>query len=180
MVKRLRRRPLTAESGVRFPMGVPKTSPLWACFSFYHGELHTLCAQLRCTNPRTLGWRSTMQVNLFVSLLRSLCSLRFPWGYQKTCTFVWVFLFPRGALCVDTHATLLHEPQNTGLTLIYASKLARFTIPSLCSLRFPMGVPKNKSYTGLFFYTLGNCTLCVRNWFCLKNCLTIEFALQKC
>ena len=34
--------------------------------------------------PEHLGWRSTYASKLAVSLLRSLCSLRFPfWGYQK-------------------------------------------------------------------------------------------------
>ena len=36
MVKRLRRRPLTAESGVRFPMGVPIKA---SCGFFYFGDV---------------------------------------------------------------------------------------------------------------------------------------------
>ena len=44
-------------------------------------------------------------------------------------------------------ATLLLEPQNTGLTLHYVSKLIRFAIS-----RFPMGVPKKTSPLGLVFF----------------------------
>ena len=91
MVKRLRRRPLTAESGVRFPMGVPeKDKSFMACFFIYlclnllhMGNCALSRTQRCCTNPRTLGWRSTIQTSLLVSLLRSLRSLRFPMGYQK-------------------------------------------------------------------------------------------------
>ena len=45
-------------------------------------------------------------------------------------------------------ATLLPEPQNTGLTLHYVSRLTRFAIS-----RFPMGYQKNKSF-GLVFLSV--------------------------
>ena len=57
MVKRLRRRPLTAESGVRFPMGVPKkTSPLGLVFFIRCLQRHVInacvvCNCNRCVSP---------------------------------------------------------------------------------------------------------------------------------
>ena len=104
MVKRLRRRPLTAESGVRFPMGVPKTCTISCRFllitsSFLlihpHVSLHTPCAQLRCPNPRTLGWRFTMWANSLVSLFHDS-----PWGYQKKTSPVGLVFFIR---CLQRH-----------------------------------------------------------------------------
>ena len=67
MVKRLRRRPLTAESGVRFPMGVPKkTSPLGLVFFIRCLQRHVInacvvCNCNRCVSPllhRTLRVRN--------------------------------------------------------------------------------------------------------------------------
>ena len=54
--------------------------------------------------------------------------------------------------CLIAHfvcATSLPEPQNTGLTLHYVSKLTRFAIS-----RFPMGVPKKQVLRGLFFLSV--------------------------
>ena len=63
------------------------------------------------------------------------------------------FILTYSPPCLIAHcvcATLLPEPQNTGLTLHYVSKLTRFAIS-----RFPMGVPKNnKSFGACFFYPL--------------------------
>ena len=42
-----------------------------------------------------------------------------------------------------THATLLHEPQKSGLAFRYMSKLTRSTITLTSFSTIPMGVPKN-------------------------------------
>ena len=61
-------------------------------------------------------------------------------------------------------ATLLPEPQNTGLTLHYVSKLTRFAIS-----RFPMGYQKNKSFGTCFFirclqrHVINACVVCNSN-----------------
>ena len=67
-----------------------KTSHLWLVFFIYlylnllhMGNCALSRTQRCCTNPRTLGWRFTLQASLLVSLLRSLCSLRFPMGVPK-------------------------------------------------------------------------------------------------
>ena len=60
------------------------------------------------------------------------------------------FIYPPWLIAHSVCATSLPEPQNTGLTLHYVSKLTRFAIS-----RFPMGVPKkNKSFGACFFYPL--------------------------
>ena len=51
--------------------GTKKTSPSRACFSFSHGELHTLCAQPCCTNPRTLKTHNVITLcKLFIFIFR--------------------------------------------------------------------------------------------------------------
>ncbi len=50
MVKRLRRRPLTAESGVRVPLGVPIKSPN-GLFSFHKGTYKLRLFDCRQSNP---------------------------------------------------------------------------------------------------------------------------------
>ena len=54
------------------------------------------------------------------------------------------FIYPPWLIAHSVCATSLPEPQNTGLTLHYVSKLTRFAIS-----RFPMGVPKKTSPLGL-------------------------------
>ena len=136
-----------------------------------HGELHTLCAWLCHTNPRTLGWRSTIQTSLLVSLLRSLRSLRFPMGVpEKDKSFMACFFYlfilkslAHGELCVITHATMLHEPQNTGLAFHSASKLARFTITLTLFSTIPHGGTK-KSCTivwDFYLFLLASSTRCL-------------------
>ena len=56
MVKRSRRRPLTAESRVRFPMGVPKKALALASTFFYPHREYAMkplfhCSTLRVANP---------------------------------------------------------------------------------------------------------------------------------
>ena len=100
MVKRLRRRPLTAESGVRFPMGVPKkTSPLGLVFFIRCLQRHVInacvvCNCNRCVSPMAY---CTLRVRNFVARTpehwadASLCEQTHsfslfhdsPWGYQK-------------------------------------------------------------------------------------------------
>ena len=59
-----------------------------------------------------------------------------------------------GELCVITHATMLHEPQNTGLAFRYMSKLTRYTITLTMFTTIPMGVPKNPTrLCGIFTYS---------------------------
>ena len=115
MVKRLRRRPLTAESGVRFPMGVPKKQVL-------HGL---------------------------------------------------VFLFSWG-IALFVCATLLHEPQNTGVAFRYMSELTRYTITFTMFSTIPIGVPKKTSpLWACFLFLMGELhTLCA--WLCHTNPRTLK------
>ena len=66
MVKRLRRRPLTAETGVRFPMGLPHTKgvPLRCAFC--------VCRPMVESNPkqRNALWRCVAWVRAFTTLWR--------------------------------------------------------------------------------------------------------------
>ena len=59
------------------------------------------------------------------------------------------YLFTPWLIAHRVCATSLPEPQNTGLTLHYVSKLTRFSIS-----RFPMGVPKKQVLWGLFFLSV--------------------------
>ena len=111
MVKRLRRRPLTAESGVRFPMGVP----------------------------------------------------------QKQVQLGLVSILPRWGIAHSVCATVLHEPQNTGVAFRLVCKHTHYTITFTSFSTIPiLGVPKKHS-TWVFFHfsfficPMGNGTLCVRN-----------------
>jgi hypothetical protein len=75
---------------------------------------------------------------------------------------VWDFSFPWGIMRF-THATLLHEPQNTGLALHYASELARFRYyVHYVHYDSHGGTNENKS-KGLFFYFHGELqTMCAQ------------------
>jgi hypothetical protein len=63
---------------------------------------------------------------------------------------VWDFSFPWGIMR-STHATLLHEPQNTGVAFRYMSKLTRSAIKFTLFTTIPMGVPKNPALAGGIF-----------------------------
>ena len=81
-------------------------------------------------------------------------------GTKKSYTNVWDFLLPQGALCVSTHATMLHEPQNTGLAFHYVNKLTRSTITFTLFTTIPHGGTKNPTpMCGIFFYPKG--ALCI-------------------
>ena len=77
-------------------------------------------------------------------------------GTKNLHNFVQVFTYyffiltysPPRLIAHSVCATSLPEPQNTGLTLHYVSKLTRFAIS-----RFPMGVPKKHSYRVLFHFS---------------------------
>ena len=78
-------------------------------------------------------------------------------------------------------ATLLPEPQNTGLTLHYVSKLTRFAIS-----RFPMGVPKKTSPLGLVFFirclqrhAINACVVCNCNR-CVTSHCTLRVRRKLC
>ena len=60
-------------------------------------------------------------------------------GTRNPTRMCGIFFYPRGALCVSTHATMLHEPQNTGLAFHYMSKLTRSTITLTLFSTIPHG-----------------------------------------
>ena len=120
MVKRLRRRPLTAESGVRFPMGVPKILHKCVGFSF---------------TPRLI--------------------VRY------------------------THATTLHEPQNTGLALHYVSELTCSAITLTMFTTIPHGGtnenPNRTHRLGLFFVLFQNYKCSKSNFLCIYSCKRLHY-----
>ena len=98
MVKRLRRRPLTAESGVRFPMGVPKKSYtivwdfyLFLLASFTWGIAHFVCVALPHEPQNTgLAFHSASKLARFTITLTLFSTIPHG-GTKKSCTIVWDF-----------------------------------------------------------------------------------------
>ena len=73
MVKRLRRRPLTAESGVRFPMRVPKETGTAMCLFFVYSAWG-ICAQAQLPTTRQRRLTGTTMCLFFVYSAWRICA----------------------------------------------------------------------------------------------------------
>ena len=101
MVKRLRRRPLTAKSGVRVPLGLPKKE------SRFYGFLFSFSAY-GDSNGRVVALQTTIYAKAKTKRPNGNCSCRLPhrrdsknlflrsespWGYQKKKVVSTAFFF---------------------------------------------------------------------------------------
>ena len=73
MVKRLRRRPLTAESGVRFPMRVPKETGTAMCLFFVYSAWG-ICAQAQLLSTRYQKKQALQCACFFVYSACGICA----------------------------------------------------------------------------------------------------------
>ena len=101
MVKRSRCRPLTAESGVRVPLGVPwiNREVLYTSLFFTFGDSHLIVLVFR------------ISLCIYVCSHEgdaTLCS-ESPWEYQKLTHFMCVFLFSKGYRLSPILAIAIHS-----------------------------------------------------------------------
>ena len=117
MVKRLRRRPLTAESGVRFPMGLPTKSTILVLFS-----LLNLGNRTPWFDPCRAGRADALPA------CRSLCSLA-----KNTPLGCFLYASPHGTTKCNEHCTMIFPQAEMIFTVVNdIAKAMIFTLPCEC------------------------------------------------
>ena len=119
---------------LRFPVGTPKSRSNGS-FSLQGIVLFANRTQLRCRTP-TFGLTLDFVCKLTASLFRLFVPYDSLWERQNDGHSV-VFSFQGIVL---SHATLLQNPEVRADALL-CEQAHRLAIPSLCSLRFPVGTP---------------------------------------
>ncbi len=146
------------------PHGGTKKNTRYECFfiihfysSFIPRGICTLCVRnFVARTPEHWAGAHLLRVNSLGSLFHDSHG-----GTNENKSFTGLFFFFSWGIAHFVCVALLHEPQNTGVAFRYMSELTRYTISLTTFSTIPMGVPKNKSFPGLFSFSHGKFALFV-------------------